>query len=73
MREFKISPQAEKNIKQILRDAAKELKNEMTICEVDNMKVSLDLDFSSTGKFAGVKFSMFRAERTEWLYDEDIP
>lgn len=72
MKKFELSEQAKINIEKSLTRAGETLKQEMQICEIDHMQVSLDLNFNSTGKFMGVKYSVFRMERIEHTYDEDF-
>lgn len=72
MTELKLSAQWHKQVEKILAECVKELSQEMVFGSIDHMKISLDLNVDG-GKFAGVKYSAFKAERLEKIYDMDRP
>lgn len=71
-RQFKLSEQAEKNIRKAVSEFGKDLKGEMECASVDHLKISLDLNFGSTGKFMGVKISAMKFEEMNLLYDQEV-
>lgn len=71
-KELKISETTRKYIDEALEKCASALKQQMKIAEIDHLQVHLDLNFHSTGKFCGVKFSALQLARAEVIYDKDI-
>jgi hypothetical protein len=71
-KELQLSDMTEKYVRKAITHCIQDLKTQMEIASLDHMKVSLDLDFGSAGKFAGVKISAFKFETLEKIYDEDV-
>ena len=71
--ELKVSDLVKKNVEEAIQKLAKELDREMTIASLDHVKVSIDFNRHSTGKQVGVKWSAFKFERKEFIYDMDVP
>jgi hypothetical protein len=72
IKEFTLSKRSQDAIELQIEKLAATIKSEMEIAEIDNMKISLDCDFHSTGKFVGIKYSAFKMQRLEKIYDKDI-
>lgn len=72
MSQLKLSEQTQKDIKEILTRAGRDLCTVMDIAVIDHLRVSLDINFDvGPGKAMGVKYSAFKFEKAEVVYDED--
>ncbi len=70
MRELKVSQQAEDNFRGIFRDAIKDLRAEMKICEIDSLRVSLEINRTSGARTIDLTYTMKRLESAEYNHDE---
>lgn len=72
-KEIKLSAQSQKELDKAISDFAEEIKTLMKITEMDNIKISLDFgSVTGTGKFLGVKYSMYQHHKLEKCYDMDV-
>lgn len=59
-----------------IKDAVEKLgicvRQEMNISEINHLKISLDLDRNTTGKFMGVKITGYKMQEVEVIYDTDL-
>lgn len=71
MMKYEPSKQLKTTIEAAISECANTLITEMQIGQLDHVRVSIDLNLEMPGKPIGIKWSAFRAERCEFIYDEE--
>ncbi len=69
---FELSPQMTKELKRLVDDFAKDVKQQMEMASIDHMSISLDFNFQSTGPLLGVRIRSYKHQENELLYDQDV-
>lgn len=71
-KKFTPSHRVEQNIREAVESIAKTIKFEMDCAEIDHLRLSLDFDVNTTGKFLGVKVQAWQHKEYEHCYDLDV-
>jgi hypothetical protein len=69
---LEISGSLASNIEKILEKAGKDLKQEMEICELSCLRISIDLNREMPGPIMGVKYMASKFQSAEIVYDSNL-
>lgn len=72
LKKFILSEQGLKEITGVLNRTVNDLKSEMEIQQIDHLKVSIDLNFTMPGPFAGVKVSGWKHQEMQFFLDKEM-
>lgn len=69
MKKLTVTDNQRKFIEKAIATCSRRILEEMGLSEITHAKVSLDINRESTVEVIGVKYSLFRAEQAEFVYE----